>query len=125
MLKLYQRIHKLSELTTFFSTRQWIFHNDNTKKLLDKMDNKDKDIFCFDINSVQWDIFFFNIIKALRFYILKEPMSSLPELRRKFYRYNNQNNCRIFIQLMFCFRIKLINLAVIGSIICLILWWIF
>lgn len=46
----------------------------------------DRQIFNFNINNLEWESYFKNMIPGLRLYIAKDPMDTLDEGREKYRR---------------------------------------
>ncbi|GLG99513.1 Fatty acyl-CoA reductase wat [Gryllus bimaculatus] len=88
MIKAYQKIHRFSNVITYFSTQHWDFTNQNVIELWDRLSKEDKKMFDFDMKKLDWDKFFTNYILGCRIYILKDDISTLPQARirwRRFY----------------------------------------
>lgn len=86
MFKLYQKIHKFSSTLSYFTTRRWIYENDNIKSLWNGMSSRDKQLFNFNICSIDWDSYFKDYIKGVRVYYLKDDMVTLPQAIKKWNR---------------------------------------
>nr|CAH7729579.1 unnamed protein product [Callosobruchus chinensis] len=83
MMKIYKKVHRLSDTISFFLTHTWKVSNDNTVKLWSKLNQRDKDLFPMSMTGVHWLTFFRNYIKGVRKYLLKDPDNTLQEARRK------------------------------------------
>ncbi|RZC33010.1 fatty acyl-CoA reductase -like, partial [Asbolus verrucosus] len=81
MVNIYKKIEDVSELFRFFTEKNWTFSNDNIKRLWNKMDGFDKELFPFDIVAVNWIKYLRNYYKGLRMYIFKDPLETLPKAR--------------------------------------------
>ncbi|KAJ8921125.1 hypothetical protein NQ315_013595 [Exocentrus adspersus] len=79
----FKKFHKLQELASPFLMRQWYVSNDNTQKLLKRMSFKDRELFNFDVLTINWELYFPNFARGLRVYVMKDPMSTLGEGRSK------------------------------------------
>ncbi|CAH0548796.1 unnamed protein product [Brassicogethes aeneus] len=77
LMEMYRKIHKLVDVISYFSLREWTFSNDNTKKLFNKLSEKDKLLFPLSIERVNWYIFFNDYMKGVRKYLLKDPDDTL------------------------------------------------
>ncbi|KAH0816530.1 hypothetical protein GEV33_006262 [Tenebrio molitor] len=78
------RIIKLEEIVdsiALFLNRSWKFSNGNVKKLWDRMNDEDRELFPFDIRMVNWETYYRNLQKGIRVYLLNDPLSTLPEAR--------------------------------------------
>ncbi|XP_045467424.1 fatty acyl-CoA reductase wat-like [Harmonia axyridis] len=83
MLKMYKKIHKLSDVLTFFSLRQWKFSNDNIVKLWNKLDDTEKNLFFFDMKSLDLWAYYKTYVHGIRKYILKDSPDSLEAAKSK------------------------------------------
>ena len=45
------------------------------------MDDRDKEIFYFDMDTVDWDVFLKSSLYGLRTYLMKENPKTIPEAR--------------------------------------------
>lgn len=77
IMKLSQKAKKLSQLTTFFTTRQWKFHNDNVRRLWDSLGSADRQLFPFSFSDHKWDSFIEDYMLGIRLYVLKDDTSKL------------------------------------------------
>lgn len=83
----YKRINKFSAVISYFAMREWNFKNDNTQALWKRMSQIDRELFDFDISTLDWDAYCFTFIRGGRVYLLKDPLETIPEgiaKRRKF-----------------------------------------
>lgn len=83
--KAYKKISKFSEVLAYFATREWRFSNDNTQKLFKELCVADKLIFDFDISQLDWSDYFYNYIRGVRVYLLKDPIDTVPAAIKKHY----------------------------------------
>lgn len=79
LFNIYKKIDKFSEVISYFSVRSWKFTNENVKALWASLPEEDKSSFKFDIAALDWDNFFYNYIRGLRVYLLKDEMDTLPQ----------------------------------------------
>lgn len=70
-------------MLTFFAKRQWDFPCDNLLALIDKMDPRDREMFNFDIRSIDWRDYNHKFYLGIRKYLLKEDESSIPAARKR------------------------------------------
>jgi len=80
----YQKIHKFSEVISYFSTKQWKFMDNNVVKLCNNLSDKDKAIFEFDLRNLDWSDYFRHHIRGLRQYLVHDSLDTLPEAAIKF-----------------------------------------
>ncbi|XP_056634653.1 fatty acyl-CoA reductase wat-like [Diorhabda sublineata] len=83
MFSTYRKIHKANEALYVFSSRSWEFSNNNMRNVWQKMQQKDKHLFNFNIADVNWMSFCGTYIKGIRKYILKDPDSTLVAARKR------------------------------------------
>lgn len=79
----YEKIHKFSNVISYFSTKQWKFDDTNTVKLCDKLSKKDGELFDFDLRKLDWKEYFYHHIRGLRVYLIHDKMDTLKEARKK------------------------------------------
>lgn len=80
---MYKKIHKFAAVTSYFTMRQWTFHNDNTRKLWDKLTPEDQKTFFFSMKDFDWPAYMRNYISGLRHYIFKDDPSTIPAARKR------------------------------------------
>lgn len=83
MVKAYKKVHHLISTVSFFATRSWRFENTNVQKLWRQVDDEDKQLFDFNLENFDWDDYFRYYTRGGRVYLLKDPMDTLPQGRRK------------------------------------------
>ncbi|XP_008560558.1 putative fatty acyl-CoA reductase CG5065 [Microplitis demolitor] len=81
MVHIQKRISDGLEVLQYFTTRDWIFHNDQLMKLWEDMDPRDKKIFSIDFFAVEEAEYIKNIILGARVYCMKEKLETLPRAR--------------------------------------------
>ncbi|RZF49235.1 hypothetical protein LSTR_LSTR016204, partial [Laodelphax striatellus] len=79
LYQIYCKIDKFSTVLTYFATRKWVFTNQNVQNLWRRLSPEDQAKFNFDMKKLDWDHFFYNYIRGLRVYLLKDDMSTLPD----------------------------------------------
>ncbi|GBP83317.1 Fatty acyl-CoA reductase wat [Eumeta japonica] len=85
LVQAYRKIHKFSEVITYFSTQEWKFENANTKQLYETMRPADRDAFNFDLTRLTWSEYFSTYVKGVRTYLMKDPVETIPGATRKYY----------------------------------------
>ena len=75
---LYTRVDQFVSYTIFFSTQQWRFVCKNFISVLEKMSERDRHIFNFDVRQINWRTYIQNYILGGRRYILKEKDDTIP-----------------------------------------------
>ncbi|KAF5273009.1 hypothetical protein FQR65_LT17250 [Abscondita terminalis] len=84
LVKGYQKINKFLDVLAYFTTRTFLFTNDNTQNLWKKLNATDKKLFVFDVGAFDWDDYFYKFARGGRVYLLKDPLDTLPQGRVKF-----------------------------------------
>ncbi|KAK0180733.1 hypothetical protein PV327_003087 [Microctonus hyperodae] len=83
LLKIYKKIHRFSDVLNYFSTKQWMFGNSRMNSLINRLHQKDKEIFFCNIKDLVWDTYFQTYLRGIRVYLIKDPLETLPEARVK------------------------------------------
>lgn len=86
-MKIYKKIARFTNIIQYFTVRNWEFSNTSTKQLLHELDKEDTEMFYFDLKNLDWEDYFENYVKGIRTYLLKEPLKTLPEARKRWNRY--------------------------------------
>ncbi|KAF4531504.1 hypothetical protein B566_EDAN004100 [Ephemera danica] len=82
MMRIQKRITDGLELLQYFTTREWVFDNDNFEQLKDIMCPEDRAEFNTSFKTVVHEEFLKNCVLGARQYCLKEDLSTLPASRR-------------------------------------------
>ncbi|XP_034255924.1 putative fatty acyl-CoA reductase CG5065 isoform X2 [Thrips palmi] len=82
MVRIYKRIAVGLELLQFFTTRQWVFHNDRFMALWRDMSPADRRLFNFDVTEVKISDYIDRCLLGARQYCLKEDPATIPRQRR-------------------------------------------
>ncbi|KAK7600949.1 hypothetical protein V9T40_008390 [Parthenolecanium corni] len=83
LMDAYTRVHKLVEVLSYFSTREWKMTNDNVHFLWGRLSEADKQLFNFDLNSIDWTDYFRIHCVGIRQFILKENVDTIPEAMKR------------------------------------------
>ncbi|CAK1593023.1 unnamed protein product [Parnassius mnemosyne] len=84
--KAYKKIEKFSSVIGYFALRDWKFHNRNVQLLLKELCLADKYLFDFDIAQLDWKEYFSSYVRGVRVYLLKDPIDTIPQGIRKYYK---------------------------------------
>lgn len=76
-------MHKMTNVISYFITRSWIIPIDNIKKLWSILSERDKQIFNFDLDNLEWSEYFKNHIIGIRLYIVKDKLETIPYAKKK------------------------------------------
>ncbi|XP_051863501.1 fatty acyl-CoA reductase wat-like isoform X4 [Drosophila albomicans] len=72
IVKLYQKIHTQMEVMTWFCINNWSFTTHNVDQLWSIMSPADRNVFEFDMASVNWKDLFYKSMGGMRAYVAKE-----------------------------------------------------
>lgn len=84
MMPIYKKINKFSEVLSYFTTRNFTFYNDNVQNLWRVLSPQDKEMFPFDLSSLDWDEYFYYYVRGVRKYLMKEDPSTIPQALSKY-----------------------------------------
>ncbi|KRT85456.1 epimerase [Oryctes borbonicus] len=84
--KIYTKIYRFSRVISYFSTKNFKFRSTRMRQLISKMSDGDRAVFMCDLKKLNWEEYFKYHFIGVRLYILKDPLSTLPEAIRKFNR---------------------------------------
>lgn len=73
-LKLYRKMVRLIEVLNYFSNNSWNMSTEQTLKLYRNLNAKDKQLFPFDIQTLDWNDYFKNCGYTLKKYVIKDKM---------------------------------------------------
>ncbi|XP_053622005.1 putative fatty acyl-CoA reductase CG5065 [Plodia interpunctella] len=76
------RLQAMNKVLKFFAQREWVFHNENVRRLRARISPQDAKIYNLDPNSFDWDEHYCNFIKGTRKYLLKEKEQDIEEARK-------------------------------------------
>ncbi|RWS29833.1 putative fatty acyl-CoA reductase-like isoform X2 [Leptotrombidium deliense] len=86
MVKVYGKLHRAVEALEFFTIREWRFKSDNVISLFEQLEEKDKELFHFDVRDLHWPTYWEDYVIGIRKFVLKEENSTLPQARRSLQR---------------------------------------
>ncbi|XP_022180348.1 fatty acyl-CoA reductase wat-like [Myzus persicae] len=78
----YRKMHKFSDVISYFSLKSWTFNDNNTRSLIQKLSKLDQTLFRFDLTKLSWNEYFKKHVIGIRMYIVKDPMETLSEGRK-------------------------------------------
>lgn len=82
-MKAYKKIYKFSSVIAYFATREWKFESSRVRKLIDRMTDRDKTIFCADMKLLDWEEYYVTYTQGVRIHILQDPLDTLPLARAR------------------------------------------
>ncbi|XP_075233619.1 fatty acyl-CoA reductase wat-like isoform X2 [Lycorma delicatula] len=83
LVKISENVDKFTQLISYFCKRQWDFSNKNTQHLWKSLDQKDKEIFPFNVEDINWEEYFYNYMRGIRQYLLKDDLSTIPAAKKR------------------------------------------
>jgi fatty acyl-CoA reductase len=86
-VKIYKKIHKFSNVISYFGTHEWKITNKNVQALWEKLDEDDRKLFDFDIGGLDWEKYFYHYVRGVRIFVLKDELSTVPRALAKYKRY--------------------------------------
>jgi fatty acyl-CoA reductase len=78
---------------SYFCTRNWNFTNKNVQALWEKLDEDDRKLFDFDLEGLDWDKYFYNYVRGVRIYLLKDELTTVPRALAKYKRCITLSQC--------------------------------
>nr|CAD7442599.1 unnamed protein product [Timema bartmani] len=82
--KTYRKIHRFTGIISYFSMKEFKFDDNNVDSMWEKMGAKDRQLFDFNIASLNWKSTISNGILGLRLYLVNDPIETLPEAKKRF-----------------------------------------
>ncbi|XP_077559527.1 fatty acyl-CoA reductase 1-like [Haemaphysalis longicornis] len=80
---LYRKARRGMDAVQYFSTHSWLFRTDNMVALLDHLSPADKQLFNFDIRTVQWRVYWDQYMLGIRKYLFNADVSNLPQAKKR------------------------------------------
>ncbi|XP_035741476.1 fatty acyl-CoA reductase wat-like [Vespa mandarinia] len=87
LLRMYNKIHEMSDLLSYFCMNEKKFTNERWNELLRKLTPEDRELFFCDMKDLVWNTYFETYFTGIRKYILKDPIETLPQARIKWRRF--------------------------------------
>lgn len=81
-VRLYDKAHFAMSCLDFFMTHQWRFVSKNPLKLLERLSERDRKLFYFDVREIDWSVYMERYVLGARRFILKDDMSTVPAAKR-------------------------------------------
>ena len=86
MWKLYMKVDKFSKAIQPFCNTEWSYSTDNIQSMWDNLNEKDQQLFNFNMMKFNWTEYLINYYQGMRLYQLNENDSMLKDSRRKYVR---------------------------------------
>jgi len=87
MMRVQQKLSRAVACLEFFTTHEWRFSNTNVVRLAGQLSAVDRQLFNFDIRTLQWPKYMEMYVLGTRRFILKEDPSTFPAARRHLRKY--------------------------------------
>ncbi|XP_063912829.1 fatty acyl-CoA reductase wat-like [Zophobas morio] len=82
-VKMYQKLHKVCGEVGYFNVNFWKYETSNSEMLWKALTEKDRELFPFNMENLEWKSFFEMCSMYARIHFLKDPMHTLPQAKRK------------------------------------------
>lgn len=82
MLRTTRQLQVTSDKILRFCMKHWHIKDDNVLNLWDAISESDRGLFDFNLRSLDWNKFFYTQCRGLRVYVMKDPLSSVPDARK-------------------------------------------
>ena len=83
MQDIYRKIKKYSDVIFFFTHKKFDFEHNNVPKLYESLDERDKKLFNFNIQQLDWKKYVQDNVKGVRVILMKDPLSTIPEAKKR------------------------------------------
>ncbi|KYN28992.1 hypothetical protein ALC57_01639 [Trachymyrmex cornetzi] len=87
MWKLYMKVDKFCKALEPFCNTEWSFSTDNIQSMWDNLNEKDQQLFRFNMMEFNWTEYLINHYQGMRLYLLNENDSMLKDSRMKYARF--------------------------------------
>lgn len=99
---IYSKVEKLSNVFSFFLTNEWNFDDKNLVSLSNRMSERDRQLYNFDVASIDWDFYSVLWVLSLRKYVIKDGFQSSEYARKKQKILKVANYVVLFVYLYLC-----------------------
>ena len=86
MMKAYWRMFKISRVIGEYTALEIDFVTENTEKLYQQLNQADRQLFNFDIRSIQWEPYLYDYVAGIRKYLLQGSEKELKVDRQRYKR---------------------------------------
>ncbi|KAJ3641609.1 hypothetical protein Zmor_028109 [Zophobas morio] len=81
--KMYQKFHAVCEAVEFFTLNWWIFETTNTDILWKALNEKDRQLFPFNTELLDWERYVENCAIYGRVHLVHDPLETVPQGKRR------------------------------------------
>lgn len=94
-----------------FANGDWKIHTTEMMKAHDKLSLADQKLFIFDLKKLEWEPFICTYARGARTYLLREPLTNIPEASRRYrqLKYLHYTTMTIFFLVFVYYTISLLN----------------
>lgn len=85
-LTVYKKIHRFTNVISYFATREWEFRSYKMKDVYKNMSKEDKEIFFCELERLDWDEYFKEYLKGIRVHLMQDPLDTLEAAKVKWNR---------------------------------------
>uniref|UniRef100_A0A8D8WLU6 Fatty acyl-CoA reductase n=1 Tax=Cacopsylla melanoneura TaxID=428564 RepID=A0A8D8WLU6_9HEMI len=111
IMKIYRKLFFLSKTVRYFMFNNWSFTTDNTKSLLFKLNARDRELFDFNIMSVDWMNYYCFLGRCAGLYVLKAYENKDNYYPKEMYKRKMKYIEPIDITIRWTFRLALVYLS--------------
>lgn len=83
LVRLHTNVWNSLKLLEKFIFTEWKFHNNNTKALIKTQSLTDRKLYNIDLATLEWEVYFINLINGVRRYLSKEDPKTMEAARKK------------------------------------------
>uniref|UniRef100_A0A1B6DRB1 Fatty acyl-CoA reductase n=2 Tax=Clastoptera arizonana TaxID=38151 RepID=A0A1B6DRB1_9HEMI len=84
LMRIYRKAYKTNNSFASYITKEFNFSDTNVDKLWNLMNPMDRKLFNFDQDSYTYTEYYRHAIRGVRVYLLKDPMETVPQARRRY-----------------------------------------
>jgi len=86
-MNIYKKLDSSLQTMDFFVHHEWRWDNEVFLKILHAVPAHERDVFHFDMKSINWDRYYRALTLGIKMYLVKDDMNELPKARRLVQRY--------------------------------------
>lgn len=83
MQEIYKKIKKYSDVIFFFTHKKFDFQHKNVPQLFAKLDDRDKQLFNFNMTKLNWKKYVEDNVLGIRVILMKDPLSTIDEAKKR------------------------------------------
>lgn len=83
LVRLHKNVWSSLKLLEKFIFTEWRFHNTNTRAVIKQQSVMDKKLYNIDLATLEWEVYFINLVNGVRRYLSKESPKTMDAARRK------------------------------------------